>query len=44
MLKRKEPYNDPGEVYYLEKYRSRIINNMTRQAAALGFKLVKKAE
>jgi transposase len=44
MLKRKEPYNDPGEVYYLEKYRSRIVNNMTRQAAALGFKLVKKAE
>ena len=44
MLKGKEPYKDPGEVYYLEKYRSRIVGNMTRQAAALGYELVKKAE
>jgi transposase len=41
MLKRKEAYIDPGQKFYLEKYRSRIVTNMKRQAASLGYELVK---
>lgn len=41
MLKRKEAYNDPGQKFYLEKYQSRILNNMKRQAASLGYELKK---
>jgi len=41
MLKTKQAYKDPGEVYYLEKYRKRIVSNMKRQAASLGYELKK---
>lgn len=39
MLRDKKPYNDPGEGYYLEKNRNRIVRNLKRQAALLGFEL-----
>jgi transposase len=40
MLKRREEYVDPGESYYQEKYRKRVVNNLQRKAKALGFQLV----
>ncbi len=40
MLKRREEYVDPGEAYYQEKYRQRIIHNLQRKAKSLGFQLV----
>ena len=44
MLKKQEPYRDPGQDFYLEKYKDRIVKNMKSQAARLGFKLVKAEE
>jgi transposase len=40
MLKRREEYVDPGESYYQEKYRQRVVRNLNRKAKALGFQLV----
>jgi transposase len=40
MLKRREEYVDPGESYYQEKYRERVVRNLGRKAKALGFQLV----
>ena len=42
MLRDKTAYDDPGEEYYLEKYRTRIIKNMKRKAATLGYEIVLK--
>lgn len=39
MLKRKTVYIDPGEKYYLEKYRHRIVRNLKRKAEVLGYDL-----
>jgi len=39
MLKNCKPYNDPGNDYYEQQYRSRVLRNITRQAANLGFRL-----
>ena len=39
MLKNNTEYKDPGEQYYLEKYRNRVIKNIKRKAATLGFKV-----
>jgi transposase len=39
MLKRREPYRDPGADYYEEQYRARIVRNLQRKAAKLGMRL-----
>lgn len=39
MLKRREPYQDPGASYYEEQYRQRAIRNLQRKAAKLGLQL-----
>ncbi len=39
MLKNKKAYNDPGEKYYLDKYRSQIVGNLKRQAAYIDLRL-----
>ncbi len=40
MLKNKTEYCDPGESYYEERYRDRLLNSLKTKAAALGFNLV----
>ena len=32
-------YQDPGPLYYEQKYKERVINNMIRKAKQLGFQL-----
>ena len=39
MLKRREPYQDPGADYYDQRYQARVIRHLTHRAAKLGFKL-----
>ncbi len=39
MLQTRQAYKDPGETYYLEKYRTRIVRNMKKQAASLGYEI-----
>ncbi len=39
MLKNREAYKDPGEQYYIEKYRDRVVLNLKRRAASLGFEI-----
>ena len=39
MLKRKEPYCDPGADYYEEQYRARVVRSLERKAAKLGLRL-----
>jgi transposase len=39
MLKRREPYRDPGADYYEEQHRARVIRNLQRRAAKLGMRL-----
>lgn len=39
MLKYRKPYKDPGSDYYEQQYRSRVLRNITHQAASLGFRL-----
>jgi hypothetical protein len=39
MLKRKEPYRDPGADYYDQQYQARVVRNLQRQAAKLGMRL-----
>lgn len=43
MLKYKAEYKDPGEEYYQEKYRNRVVRNLKRKAAELGFDLTPAA-
>lgn len=43
MLKYRRPYVDPGEQYYEQQYRDRIIRNLQRKAASLGLELVPTA-
>jgi transposase len=40
MLKYRQAYRDPGQDYYEQKYRDRVITNLTRKANDLGFVLV----
>lgn len=40
MLKNKQEYNDPGQDYYEQKYRERVIKNLERRAKDLGLELV----
>jgi D-alanyl-D-alanine carboxypeptidase len=40
MLKYKEEYDDPGQDYYEQKYRERVIRNLNRRAKELGMNLV----
>ncbi|MFO7634252.1 MAG: IS110 family transposase [Caldilinea sp.] len=40
MLKYREQYNDPGQDYYEERYRTRVIQNLHRRARELGMELV----
>jgi transposase len=35
-------YDDPGAQYYEERYRQRILNNLTRRAESLGYVLQAK--
>jgi transposase len=39
MLKYRQPYVDPGERYYEQQYRERVIRNLRRKAASLGLEL-----
>lgn len=40
MLKYREDYRDPGQDYYLQKYRDRVVKNLQRRAKELGMELV----
>jgi transposase len=40
MLKDRKTYNDPGQNYYEQKYRDRLITNLKRRAKELGLELV----
>jgi transposase len=39
MLKDRKPYQDVGAHYYEQQYRVRVLRNLNRQAARLGFRL-----
>jgi len=39
MMKRKTPYEDPGEKYYQKKYKNRVLKNLKAKAASMGFNL-----
>ena len=43
MLKYRVPYIDPGQDYYEQKYRDRVIKNLQRKAQELGMQLVPAA-
>ncbi len=40
MLKNRQPYHDPGQDHYEQKYRERVISNLKRRAKDLGLELV----
>lgn len=40
MLKNRQSYHDPGQDYYEQKYRERVITNLKRRAKELGLELV----
>ena len=40
MLTRGQEYVDQGQQYYEERYRERVLRQMTRRAGELGFRLV----
>jgi transposase len=40
MLKERMPYHDRGADYYEQQYRARVLHNLTRRAAKLGFRLI----
>jgi transposase len=39
MLKERKPYHDFGADYYEQQYRTRVLRNLNRRAARLGFRL-----
>jgi len=39
MLKNRKPYHDLGADYFEQQHRSRVLRNLNRQAAKLGFRL-----
>jgi transposase len=40
MLKYRQEYHDPGQAYYEQQYRERVIKNLQRRAKELGMELV----
>jgi len=42
MLKERRPYHDFGADYYDQQYRARVLRNLNRRAAKLGFRLQPK--
>jgi len=44
MLTKGEEYVDQGQTYYEEKYRERVLKNLTKRAEALGFQLTPAPE
>jgi transposase len=40
MLKNKQPYQDPGQNYYMEQYQQRVLKNLQRKARKLGMQLI----
>jgi transposase len=40
MLKYRQEYHDPGQAYYEQQYRERVVRNLQRRAKELGMKLV----
>jgi hypothetical protein len=40
MLTKGEEYVDQGQAQYEEKYRQRVIKNLTKRAEQLGFQLI----
>jgi len=40
MITKGEAYVDQGQAQYEEKYRERVIKNLTKRAGQLGFELV----
>jgi len=40
MLTKGEDYVDQGQEHYEEKYRQRVIKNLTKHAEKLGFQLI----
>ena len=44
MLTKGEDYVDQGQTYYEEKYRERVIKNLTKRAESLGFQLTPAPE
>lgn len=43
MLSNKTEYKDPGEEYYQKKYQNRVLRNLKKKAASMGFDLTPKA-
>ncbi len=43
MMRDKTEYKDPGEEYYQEKYRNRVVRNLKKKAASMGFELTAAA-
>jgi hypothetical protein len=39
MLKQRRPYHDFGADYYDQQYRARVLRNLSRRTAKLGFRL-----
>ncbi|MGZ5601117.1 MAG: hypothetical protein ACXWFX_11050 [Methylobacter sp.] len=44
MLTKGQEYVDQGQEYYEEKYRQRVIKNLTKRAEQIGFQLTPMAE
>jgi transposase len=42
MLTKGEQYVDSGQLYYEERHRERVVNNLTKRASELGLQLVPK--
>ena len=42
MLKNGTEYVDKGQDYYEKQYQSRIVNNLKKRAAEMGFELISK--
>jgi hypothetical protein len=44
MLTKGEGYVDQGQAYYEEKYRERVLKNLSNRAEVLGFQLIPAPE
>lgn len=42
LLKYQKEYDDPGEDYYEQKYKERVLKNLKKRASQLGFELVEQ--
>ena len=43
MIKYKEPFQESGQDYYEQRYRSRVIKNLKKKAKLFGFELAEIA-